>query len=153
MVSRSLILTTCYVSWEETGPDRIRMDTSGLLTKRLIGYCDKSKPPPPQLFPESVLAGNSPQMLPGGLPALILLVTSGSNFLSPVRPHSLLRLWASPFVATLVCQHGLHPLFLTSYSNLPTLMFEETEGVRLPYRVANNRLAEPSMLRSSLVIL
>lgn len=82
------------------------------------------------------------------------MVTSGSNFLSPVSSHSLLGLWASPFIATLVCQHGIHPPFLTSYSNLPTLgMFEETEGVRLPYKVANNGLAKPSILRSSLVIL
>ena len=152
-VSHSRILATCYLLHRLEG-DRTRQnkDTGGLLPKRLIGHYDQPKPRHGCSRSQSSMVIHPRCCL--GLPALILTVTSGSNLLCPVRPCSLLRLWGSPFIATLMCQRGIHPLVLTFYSNLPTLVkFEETEGVHFPYRVANNGLGEPSILRSSLVIL
>lgn len=82
-----------------------------------------------QLFLKPALYRNLPAHVAWGLPDLIRLGSSPSNFLSPVSSCSLLWPWASFFIATLVsCQNGIHPLFLTVYPNLPTLInFEEAE--------------------------
>lgn len=139
-MSHPLLFATCYVGLKETGWSRIK-DTSDILLKRLTGYSNSRKPQHGSSERQTFTVIYPRRSLPGGF----LLSFSRSPLVpaSRLQPVLVLCSGLGPFPLLLpccLCQQGIHPLFLTFYPNLPTLIkFEET-GVPFHYRVANSEL-------------
>ena len=136
-----LLFATCYVGLKETGWSRIK-DTSGILLKRLIGYSNSRKPQQGSSPSQTFTVIYPRRLLPGGF--LLSFSRSPLVPVSCLQPVLVLCSGLGPFPLLLpwcLCQQGIHPLFLTFYTNLPTpIKFEETEGVHFHYRAANSGL-------------